>query len=366
MRGLSKAHESMMNNPELREMVAAQEATGIVETKFKDTEFGAFAMNDLMGAFQGEDQLKYLLAKYKDLANDEMKLARKLLKAIRDYPDRPSLHVDIMFYLFDGSIGDDYYDTTRKKDDRLWKACYASPIMTEKLFDAVRVIIETDIRRLKLLRSGMQDIHLGTKPLAWGVIPKCFHTADGKELHFGAAKLFFSSCWKLHLDLCLALWRAIGLGFTVPMDSQIIEGWAVSCQLLRIRSMAAALFEGAQRADGKPFHDSDSPTLGRFLDLLDIQGDPDFLCKFKPNIYLAAALLVLHAQRLENDGAGNLISASELKAVITRHLDRPPDRMRAAFFTETVVIFAEKALETKVVIQFEKFVEGNDVCKRCL
>jgi len=170
--------------------------------------------------------------------------------------------------------------------------------MTEELFATVRVIMESDIRRLKLMIPGMSDNDLQIKPLAWGVIPKCLNTADGKNLH-GAAKVFFSSCWKLHLDLCFAAWQAIGLGFTSPMDSQIIESWAISSKLLRIPSIAAALFEGALRVDGKPFHDADSPTLNRFLDLLDIEGDVGFLCKFKHNIYCGAALLVLNARKLQ-------------------------------------------------------------------
>jgi len=76
-------------------------------------------MNEQMEAFKGENQLKHLLAKYKDLANDDTMLARKLLKAIREYPDRPSLHLETIFYLFDGAIGAQGYDTSRTKDERL-------------------------------------------------------------------------------------------------------------------------------------------------------------------------------------------------------------------------------------------------------
>jgi len=166
------------------------------------------------------------------------------------------------------------------------------------------------------------------------------------EMSLDALKLYFSTCWMQQLELSLALWNAMKLVFTSPMDTQLITLWSASIVFLAKPEIASALFEEAMKRDGKPFHDPESPSLNHLLDLLDIQGNEDFLCKFKPHIYGVAALLVLHARNMQPHGTDDpLVLAEELEASLIGRLSRPPTLQRKKFFQEGGFCFAEDAIK---------------------
>jgi len=216
--------------------------------------------------------------------------------------------------------------------------------MAEKLLDAIRASMKCDIRRLGSLRPGMSDHDLMIKPVAWFAISRCLSN-ENLEAKFiiskclsseslEARKLYFSSCWIQHVDLSLALWNAIKLGLTSAMDNQLIMSWAYAQDLLWQLDCAFALFEGAKLCNGRPFHDPESPSLSRFLNVLDLQGHVDLLCKFKHNAYVVTALLVLHAQDLQrrNESSDPIVSSNRLEAAFLQQLEGRPNPKRAEFF----------------------------------
>lgn len=147
----------------------------------------------------------------------------------------------------------------------------------------------------------------------------------------------FRTCWDDILEVHLAMCRVLGMG-NLEMRSDLETIWEfIRKTMMRAGSgIAAAIFYCSLEKHNIYFHDPTSPSLSKFVNLLDVpaSGGNHF---FKRDIFHFAAFLVVHARKFK-------LSRVDLEGAILQRMASRPEEHHAFFKNSLIKHCAETPL----------------------
>jgi len=158
MQKIVAALNAALNNPVIMSRLERLHAAGIVDMRGARagiSEAQYIQINGLNSALQGPEELRRVLERYRGVDTD--KLARKLLKQIRDTPERTGLCSEIYSYMYENNSA-------------VWDACFVDDDMKGRFFEALLSVMQADIQYLDALQEGM---HFSIKPASCYAITRC-------------------------------------------------------------------------------------------------------------------------------------------------------------------------------------------------